>query len=125
MLEIFESEILSDDVEFYLGGYGAFDEFVYRTAIIYKKTHPKARLILITPYLDKKIPEPNFYDYILYPEIESVPKRFAIIRRNKYMMEKADLVIAYVSRSWGGAYESYVYAEKKGKRTINFAETSD
>ena len=59
----------------------------------------------------------------LYPELERVPPRFAITHRNRYMVEKADLVIAYVSRARGGAYQAYRHALRKGKTVINLAET--
>ena len=62
------------------------------------------------------------YDYIIYPEIEDKPKRYAISYRNKYMVEKSDCVIAYVLHKWGGAYSTYTYAKRKGKTVLNIAE---
>ena len=61
------------------------------------------------------------YDLIIYPEIEDKPKRYAITYRNKYMVEVADYVVAYVSHSWGGAYATYNYAKRKGKNIFNLA----
>ena len=64
----------------------------------------------------------TMYDSVLYPEIENKPKRYAILYRNKYMVEKADYVIAYVSHNWGGAYSTYQYAKRKGKNIFNLAQ---
>ena len=62
------------------------------------------------------------YDSILYPEIEDKPKRYAITYRNKYMVEKADYVVAYVSHDWGDAYTAYKHAKRKGKEIFNLAK---
>ncbi len=65
------------------------------------------------------------YDTIVYPEIESKPIRLAITYRNKWMIENADYVVAYVNHNWGGAYRSYVYAKNSRKTSliyVSFAE---
>ena len=61
------------------------------------------------------------YDGIIYPELEDKPKKFAIFYRNQWMVDRADCVIAYVVRTWGGAYATYQYAKKKGKEVFNLA----
>lgn len=43
------------------------------------------------------------YDDVVFPPIESVLFKFAISRRNEWMIDKADVVIAYVTHSFGGA----------------------
>lgn len=65
----------------------------------------------------------KLYDSIIYPPIENTPPKFAIIKRNEWMVNKSDLIIAYVNRSYGGAYKSFAYAEKKKKTIINLADT--
>ena len=67
--------------------------------------------------------EKDKYDEIIYPEIENKPLRFAISYRNQWMMQKADIVIAFVEHDWGGAYKTYQYAKRKGKRIFNLANT--
>ena len=58
-----------------------------------------------------------------YPEIEDKPKKYAITYRNRYMMEQADFVIAYVSHNFGGAYAAYRHAKRRGKTVFNLAES--
>ena len=110
-------------VEFYLGGYGNFDNFARRCAKKYQEGHPDCKLYLITPYIDsnnRKLAEAQeLYDDIIYPGLENVPKRFAISRRNEWMVNQADYVIAYISRQHGGAYKTFLYAQKKGKPHTN------
>ena len=62
------------------------------------------------------------YDEIIYPEIEHIPPRFGISHRNKWMVEKADSVIAYVEHGWGGAYQTYQHAKRKKKEIWNLSE---
>jgi len=109
--------------EVYLGGYGNFDGFAYKCALKYKKEEaPNLKLTLVTPYLDgehKKGFLDGEYDEIIYPSLENVPPRFAISRRNEWMVGNADIVVAFVERSFGGAYKTLAYAEKHKKEIIN------
>ena len=54
----------------------------------------------------------------IYPELEKVPPKFAILHRNRYMIDKADIVITYIQYTKGGAYQAYLYAKKQGKNII-------
>ena len=127
-LDILEKEIGNCSADMYLGGYGGFDEFAYQCCLKFKKQHDNISLIFVTPYITESYQE-NYlnlyskkYDYILYPEIESRPLRFAITYRNRYMVEKADLVIAFINHTWGGAYETFKYAKRKGKTIFNIGK---
>ena len=114
--------------ECYLGDYGGFDSFAYEVSAQYKKVHPQVSLVFVTPYLSVEYQKTHLteaaarYDSILYPELERVPPKYAISYRNRYMVEKADLVIAYVCRERGGAYQAYRHALRRGKAVINLAE---
>ena len=126
-LGILRETVGDQPADMYLGGYGDFDNFAYECCKKYKETHPNISLVFVTPYLTVDYQrnhlqyEQKRYDSILYPEIEDKPKRYAIIYRNKYMVEKSDYVIAYVSHDWGGAYTTYKYAKRKGKKIFNLA----
>ncbi len=122
MFEILEREVGDQPAEMYLGGYGDFDSFAYACCKRYKKSHPKVSLVFVTPYLKVDPMRVCNYDSIFYPELENIPQRFAISYRNKYMVEKADLVIAFINHDWGRAYKTYSYAQNKGKRIINLVE---
>lgn len=41
------------------------------------------------------------YDYLLYPSIENVPYRFAIAKRNEWMVEQADIIVSYTETQLG------------------------
>ena len=111
--------------KFYLGGYGDFDSLCLRTLRELKKEFQDIELIFITPYIDKNYSKLEFakyhYDDVIFPPLESVPRKFAILKRNEWMVDEADLVIAYVMYSWGGAAKTLEYAKRKKKRIINLA----
>lgn len=133
--ESFEEKIISVlrekmPDEIFLGGYGAFDGFAYNCAQKYKKSEaPSLRICLITPYLDaehkKGLARDVEYDEIIYPPLENVPPRFAISRRNEWMVDNADCLIAFVERSFGGAYKTLKYAEKRKREIINIAQIGE
>lgn len=121
--EVLLREIKGKEVEFYVGGYGKFDDFALKTVLNYKKTYSNAKVYFITPYLYKGYSKTEYFkntvDGIIFPEIEKVPPKYAIIKRNEWMIDKADLVIAFVKFSWGGARRTLDYAKKKKKKIIN------
>ncbi len=118
-----------DSISFYCGGYGDFDN---HCATICRKLKPyisQCEIVFITPYISftqqekmKYLIETNLYDSIIYPPIEHIPPRFAILKRNEWIVSKADLIIAYVCRTYGGAYKTLEYARRKNKTIINLAE---
>ena len=127
---ILEHTSPAEDVYFYCGGYGAFDAICAGVCRSLKKQRPKSHLVFVTPYLTEaqqkkmnRMVENGEYDSILYPPLESVPYRTAILRRNEWMIEKADLILSYVRYSNGGAYEGLRYAYTRGKSIVNFCES--
>ena len=112
--------------KFYLGGYGDFDGLCLRTLKELKNDFPEIELIFITPYLDKNYSKLEFakyyYDEVIFPPLENVPRKFAILKRNEWMVNEADLVLSYVTYSWGGAAKTLEYARRKKKTFINLAE---
>lgn len=103
---------------FLLGGYGEFDELCAATVKKLKEPYPHITSVLVIPYINRSYNK-ELYDFSEYPPLENVPKRFAISKRNQYMVDKSDTVIAYVTHSWGGAAKTLEYAHKKGKSVIN------
>ncbi len=104
--------------KFYLGGYGDFDNLAAAVLNELKGAYPDIERLLIIPYIDREYNTAQ-YDGTQYPPLENVPKRFAISRRNKWMIEQASVVIAYVYHNWGGAAKTLDYATKKGLQIIN------
>lgn len=119
LLETLEQLIAEGADTFYLGGYGAFDLLAASTVWQMKRRYPEIWAILVLPYPDRKVCTSR-YDGTVYPPLETVPKRFAITHRNRWMADRSDVVLAYVLHSWGGAAAMLGYAERKGKRIVRF-----
>ena len=120
ILSILEKEVGNETAELFLVEYGNFDKFAYQCAKKYKALHSNVALVYVTPYLENINDDiKNRYDRIIYSEIEKIPKKLAIIYRNRYMIEQSNVVISYVKREYGGAYKTYSFAKKKGKIIYN------
>ena len=104
---------------FYLGGYSAFDSLVASVLRELKKDYPQIELILVLAYLNTER-NTSGYDSTVYPPLEAVPRRFAITHRNRWMVDVADVVVAYVLHDWGGAATTLRYANQKAKRSIRY-----
>ena len=104
---------------FYLGGYGQFDALAAAAVRKQKERYLEIRSVLVLPYLDRSF-DASAYDETVYPPLENVPKRYAISRRNEYMIDRSDVVIAYVTHSFGGAYKTLCYAQRKHKRIVRY-----
>lgn len=107
---------------FYLGGYGVFDAHAASIVSKKKQLYPHIESILVIPYLNFKPDclQKELYDSFLFPPLETVPPRVAILRRNKWMAEHCDALIAYVQRETGGAYQTLQWAKKWNKTIIQY-----
>lgn len=107
-----------ETIDCYCGGYGRFDGFAAECVRKAKKDFENIRNCLIIPYIPLSFQEKikylnDYYDEIIYPPLKNIPAKYAIIKRNEWMVDKADLLIAYVKHSWGGAAKTLEYAKRK------------
>ena len=107
---------------FLVGKEGAFDRMVASALAQLKKEHPSVRCYIVLAYMQKNQSEPLPLETI-YPEgLESVPKRFAIDRRNRWMLKQSDIMVCYVRNSIGNAARYLEIAKKNGKTVLNLAD---
>lgn len=99
---------------FYLGGYGDFDRLAAAAVKRQKATYPHIESILVLPYLDRKF-DISAYDSTTYPPLEKVPSRYAIVKRNQWMVNMSDVVISGVTCGIGGAAKTLDYAKRRQK----------
>ena len=85
------------------------------------KTFPDKTTLRFDAYLNDR-QDAAGYDGSVYPELEKIPRRFAILHRNRWMVQSADVVVAYVLHDWGGAATTLRYAKQKRKRIISYSE---
>lgn len=106
---------------FYLGGYGAFDNLAASVLRRQKMQYPQIELVLVMAYLNDGR-DASGYDRTIYPPLETVPRRFAISRRNRWMVQSSDIVVAYVLHDWGGAAATLRCAIKKKKPILSYCD---
>ena len=107
---------------FYVGNNGNFDTMVRRQLEDLSHTYPITYSVVLA-YLPTKKSEYDDYTNTILPEgIETAPKRFAISWRNKWMIEQADIVVTYVTHSFGGAAQFKEMAQKQGKTLSELIE---
>ena len=117
LFDVTQSLIEQGAATFYLGGYGAFDSLAASVLREQKKRYPHIELVLVLAYLNTGYGVSS-YDSTVYPPLETVPRRFAISHRNRWMVEAADVVVAYVLHDWGGAATTLRYTEKIGRQIV-------
>jgi hypothetical protein len=104
---------------FYLGGYGDFDSLAAAAVRRQKAVYPHITAILVLPYLNRET-DTSRYDDTTYPPLENVPPRYAIVKRNEWMVRESDVVISGVTHGWGGAAKTLDYARRKQKIIFQF-----
>lgn len=112
---------------FYVGNNGSFDRMALSALRELKEIYPDIEYRVVLAYLPKIDPDEYVasevqeeYTHTEYPEgIELVPKKFAICFRNKWMIDRANVVVTYVVRSYGGAVKFAEMARRKGKEVLN------
>ena len=114
-------------MEFIVGGYGGFDHLAAKAVISLKQQYPQITLSLLTlslllPYhpAERPIETPPGFDNTYYPPgMEKVPRKFAIVRANRYMVEHVDYLIAYAWHPASNARNLAEYAEKRDVEITN------
>ena len=85
--------------EFIVGHYGGFDRLAAWAVIDAKAQHPEITLSMLIPYhpAERPVELPPGFDSTFYPPgMEKVPRRLAIVRANRYVVDHVDHLIAYV-----------------------------
>lgn len=109
---------------FYVGNNGAFDRVVQYVLQDLSKKYA-IQFYVVLAYMPQTHKQFDDFDseHTLYPDgLETVPKKFAIFHRNRWMVQQADIVVAYVTRSFGGAAQFLAYARNQKKEVINLGE---
>ncbi len=123
LLDVLEKTISDSPVTFLLGMKGLFDSFAFSCCLHFKKAHPYAKIACVLAYPNERIEHERFDEYI-YPPLETVPPRIAILKRNAWMVKESDCLITYVNHSFGGAYQAFSCAAKLKKNIINLGKLS-
>lgn len=105
--------------EFIVGHYGGFDRLAASAVKEAKRFHPEVRLTLLLPYhpAARPISTPDAFDSTFYPPgMECVPRKAAIIRANRYVVDCVDYLIAYAWHPASNARDLVAYAKSRQKK---------
>lgn len=132
-IELAIESILKKDNSFvfYSGDMGEFDKMCSVAVRTAKRRHPELdiKLMVVLPYMMTKVNTDkdfykNLYDDIIIPmELSDAHYKSAITKRNRWIIDRSDCLIAYVYRDFGGAYTTLKYANRMKKEIINLADT--
>lgn len=108
---------------FYTGAMGDFDKLFSSSVRKAKCLHKDIdiKLICVKPYLTKELNKEKEYYYSLYDdiiiptELADIHYKSVITKRNEWIVDNSDIIIAYTVREYGGAFTAIKYAEKKNK----------
>lgn len=106
---------------FYTGAMGDFDR-CFSSAV--RKQKKNAKLVCVKPYMSNELNTNkqyynDMYDDIIIPdELAFEHYKSAITKRNRWMIDNSDIVIVYVIKNYGGAYDAMRYAERQNKTVV-------
>lgn len=110
---------------FMVGNQGSFDSMVLKALRELKQAYPHICYNVVLAYVPAQKQEYELYapsETFLPEGIETAPKRFAISWRNKWMVRESDLILCYITHSWGGAAQFVDYAKRQEKEVINLSQ---
>ena len=120
-------EVLVDLIEnhgvrqFYVGNHGNFDAAARSLLAEFECTHAIQYDVVLAYVPDHTDPFFETYHTILPEGIETVPRRFAIDHRNRWLAEHCDIAITYVVSPAGGAAKFRELARRKNKTIIELS----
>ena len=111
---------------FYVGHNGNFDKLVQQALYTLKQQYPQiVYFVVLTHHPKNSKNEVLYFNYentILPEEIAVCPPRFAISKRNNWMIKQSDVVVTYVKHPFGGAAKFKELALSKKKRVVELSE---
>ncbi len=112
---------------FYVGSRGRFDSLAATAVKRAKQQYGDIRLYLVLAYHpgERPIDPWDGFDGSYYPPLENVPRPYAIVRGNQYMVDNSDYLICYVKHI-GNTRNLLEYAQKRkeGGSIENVAENN-
>ena len=118
LLRVLRELILQQGVDvFYVGNQGQFDAQARSVLRELEKEFPHIRYAVVLAYLPGSRDE-DCSDTMFPEGLETVHPRYAIARRNEWMLRHSDYVVTWITHPWGGAARYAEVARRKGKQVI-------
>lgn len=121
------TNLIANNVDTFLVGHqGDFDRLVLRTLRQLKKEFPQIRYRVVLAYLPAAPAACCAYteEETVFPEgLETVPPRYAISWRNRWMIRQSDVVVTYITHFQGSAAQFAKLAKRMNKQVINIPDS--
>lgn len=117
----------SDQLVFYSGGMGDFDKMCEQAVRDMKKKYPEKEICLYlvlpsyqyAPKNEERQYMSKLFDDVFVCDVSDGSHPKAMIgKRNRWIVEQSDVMIAYVKHENGGAYASLQYAQRQNLKII-------
>ena len=120
LLFAIEKLIIKEQVRtFYVGTHGDFDRITYKVLEKLEKKH-NIQIFVVLAYLRKEnYPYYNIKKTIFPDVLTKTPLKFAIRKRNSFMIDHSKFVVSYLENSLSNTYTFVEEALKKKKQIIN------
>ncbi len=108
---------------FYVGTHGSFDYHVYKVLCELEKTYD-IKVHVVLAYLNKRS-EHTYYseEKTIFPSVlERTPLRYAINKRNIYMISKSQFLICFLNQTFTNTYTFVEKAIKNDLTVINIGK---
>ena len=122
------TEIIIDLIEnkgvdvFLCGGMGDFDDICSQCVGDLKVRYHHIKQYLIIPYMTRKFEESSYkyfmFNDVIKPDLGNVHPKAAIVKRNQWMVDKSEYIVAFVQREFGGAFNTLKYGIEEGKKIV-------
>ena len=107
---------------FYVGTHGNFDRLAYDALCRLETIYP-IKTIVVLAYLDRDHDRTYPTHKTLFPPILDItPKRYAIIKRNQYMIDNSQYCICYINHTFSNSYQFARYATNKDLKIIHLGK---
>lgn len=120
--EIIEALINEGVKNYYVGNNGNFDFYVQGVLENIVKKHNDIRFSVVLSTINETAIGTK-QKYTVFPEgLENALPKFAISKRNDWMINNSQIVITYVRHNFSNSHKWLEKAKKKGLRVINLGD---
>ena len=112
-------ELINNGIkDFYVGNNGSFDFLVQTALAEISKTNSAINCRIVLSCINEVAISGNQELTVFPEELSSVPKRFAISKRNEYLLKKSSVIICCVNNTFSNSYKYMEKARRKGLTVI-------